>query len=50
MGVIMEGLAEVAVVIRNPGAAIAQDVRDEHSDLLGMAVVAAFADVEIAAG
>ena len=50
IGVVEERLAEVRVVIRDAGAAVAHDVRDERADHLRVAVVATFGDIDVAAG
>ena len=47
---IVEGFTEVGEVIGDTGAAVAHDVRLERADHLRVAVVAAFADEDVASG
>ena len=43
-------LAEVGVVIDDPGAAVAHDIGHQRADHLRVAVVTTFGDVDVAAG
>ena len=50
IGIVEQRLAEVRVVIRDTGTAVAHDIRLERADHLRVAGVAAFRDVDVTAG